>query len=141
MLNVTLWQRSTLTAVLTLCLSSPILVHAELQIRDQVKSPETDFALSELQSALANFRVDATLRILLDVDGLQSQAYRIKRTGVNQLTVAGGDPVGAMYGLRDLAEQLTFSGSREITAGNLCLQSNGNRNVPSRDFQWGFKNT
>ena len=85
-------------------------------IQDSVKSPQTDFAISEISDilremnhAIVQDKGDMTIRILVDDKNMKPQAYAIRRVGDDTLVVTGGDPVGTMYGVLDLAEQLTLT--------------------------------
>jgi len=85
-------------------------------IQDSVKSPQTDFAISEISDilremnhAIVQDKGDMTIRILVDDKNMKPQAYAIRRVGDDTLVVTGGYPVGTMYGVLDLAEQLTLT--------------------------------
>ncbi len=85
-------------------------------IDDQVQSPGTDFAISELTGNLAHLNhsiteneADLLVRISVDENNLKSQEYTIHNTEEDLIIVTGGDIAGAMYGIMDLAEQVSFS--------------------------------
>ncbi|MFC1762587.1 hypothetical protein ACFL6U_10970 [Planctomycetota bacterium] len=85
------------------------LANQGLVIIDHVQSPQTDFALADLQQSHKDFQTGDHVHILLATETLKPQAYRIETNADGQVKIMGGDPVGAMYGVLDLAEQLTLT--------------------------------
>jgi len=78
-------------------------------IIDQIKSPQTDFALAELSRSQKGLPIKGRIRLLVATETLKPQAYHIEKDRDGHVTVIGGDPVGAMYGIMDLTEQLILT--------------------------------
>ncbi len=78
------------------------------QIDVRAPSPAVDFAVGHLEAALSDAAARYTFRVALDPAALPPQAYTIQRQGP-VVSVVGGDRLGAMYGVLELAERLSFS--------------------------------
>lgn len=84
-------------------------------IIDQLQSPKTTFALTDLKEALegAGYSISKTtgetkVKIILD-NTLKAQQYKIHKTNKQTITLTTGDDLGAMYGILDLAEQINIT--------------------------------
>ncbi len=111
--------RAILTVVITLGIPA-VSANAQQQfprgveVDDAVDSPATEFALADLKRALGNSQLPPAagerprrLEITM-VKDLNPQGYRIANGGPQTVVVSGGDAVGAMYGVLDIAEQISF---------------------------------
>lgn len=72
------------------------------------------FALDDLHAAIkARELTDLSLSLDLNPEGLVSEAFRIEVAG-KRINIIGGDKVGLMYGVLDLAETISLYGISEI---------------------------
>ena len=88
-------------------------------VKDHVNSKGTHFALTDLEIAIESTKNDTretfhfSIDISLDTTLLAAQDFEI-RIKDKTVLVIGGDEVGAMYGILDLAEQIKFNGLNGI---------------------------
>ena len=89
-------------------------------IKDHINTAQTQFAIRELHRVIANMAlpnsssIDFKVEIAMD-SNLENQAFKIKHENFD-VKVYGGDTNGAMYGLLELAEQISLYGFEGIKA-------------------------
>lgn len=89
-------------------------------IRYDKDNPMHVFGVQDLKKALeaaGNSIVTTDAQVQIDItafrNGMGPQSFRIQKVGTRGIRIVAGDSVGAMYGVLELAEQITLGGGLE----------------------------
>ncbi|MDC0584721.1 hypothetical protein OAO55_03225 [Bacteroidales bacterium] len=105
--------------ILTVLLTSCNTKHKSIKVYIQSQSPQTQYAISNASklfdtNALRQTNDKQKANLIVSVDSanefsdLKSEGYILKKADEGKWELIGKDPIGAMYGIFEIAEQLSF---------------------------------
>ncbi|WP_109830524.1 beta-N-acetylhexosaminidase family protein [Reichenbachiella versicolor] len=124
--------------VTLLSLNSCSLKQNEIAIYTSISSPQTNYALSNISSLFDTNRIVVTnsvdkADIIIEIDknnnlpNLKAEGFSIQESKNGKKVIIGKDPTGAMYGIFDIAEELSFGKSLDEIKSKFVNPSFKNR--------------